>query len=91
MTSLLQPDPNGSHLVRTSFGSEGDWETFVDQASDAYGPDDFAAYFVAISDLRYEGRRPEELPAATTADARAIRRRRRVDAGPGKDDHRGLL
>lgn len=71
MTSLLQPDPNCSYLVRTYFGSDGDWEAFVEEATECYDPRGFAPFFVPVSDVQYEGLQPEELPTVTT-DARAL-------------------
>jgi hypothetical protein len=59
-------------VVRTYFGPDGDWDAFVREATDAYDPRGFAAFFVPVSDVQYEGLQPEELPDLTAEYTRAV-------------------
>jgi hypothetical protein len=56
-----EEDLDASLLVRTNFSDDGAWEALVAAANAAYGPDGFAARFVAVSDIAFDGMSPEQL------------------------------
>jgi hypothetical protein len=52
---------DASLLVRTDFSDDDAWNALVAEASAAYGPDQFSAGFVAVSDTSFDGMTPADL------------------------------
>lgn len=61
---LDDDDLDASLLVRTDFTDDDAWETLVAEASAAYGPDQFSAALVPISDATFDGMTPTDLAQA---------------------------
>ena len=58
---LDDDDLDASLLIRTDFSDDDAWETLVAEASAAYGPDQFSAAFVPVSDASFDGMAPADL------------------------------
>src|SRR5918996_4345714 len=62
--NLDDDDPDASLLVRTDFTNDGAWGALIAEACATYGPNQFSAGFVPVSDKSFAGRNPAELAGA---------------------------
>jgi hypothetical protein len=58
---LDDDDADASLLVRTDFIDDDAWQTLVAEAGASYGPDQFSASFIPVSDPSFDGMSPADL------------------------------